>query len=170
MSSMRSVQEHVDDICFSVPFHLGNRYVSSSISDFVNPTLMFPSHHNNTHVLSAEISTIMQSKSMSGSEHKSHVIAQGAWHILIPLGQLVSLLSDHLGHILLSALREGQLQWILEQFSRSLHVLGPVGHHTTAPDIPVYSSSKHRCCAVTVSTAETHVRQVRNSMTFTSGT
>ena len=55
---------------------------------------------------------------MSSDEHKRHMVAQGPWHVMSPLGRLLVLFSEEDGKLILNFLRPGQLDWIREQFLR----------------------------------------------------
>ena len=111
------IQDLVDGVCYSVPFHIGNRKSRSSLADFEDRSLFFPSHHNNSEA-------VVTSCRMSESEHRGSVIAQGAWHILSPLSHLVTLLSSQYGPYFAPVLRHGQADWICQQLIRTVLLLG----------------------------------------------
>ncbi|KAF2719737.1 hypothetical protein K431DRAFT_286374 [Polychaeton citri CBS 116435] len=116
-----SIQDLVDGVCHSVPFYLGNRAKQSSLSDFTDPEILLPSYHSLTmgdDRMSAwhhEYDDIALSK----DEHHRHIVAYGAWHVVSPLSNLLTLFSDdHGGRLVASCLRQGQHEWIREQFLR----------------------------------------------------
>lgn len=118
------VQAIVDSICYSVPFHLGNRFGECTIVDMFDTRLEFPAYHA---LNRGEMSTQGMFRNhtfMPRNEHIRHAIAQGPWHIASQLSQLVILLSGESGRLLTSALRPGQLAWIHGQLLRASALLG----------------------------------------------
>ncbi|RDW72732.1 Zn(II)2Cys6 transcription factor domain-containing protein [Aspergillus mulundensis] len=108
VKSKQPLQDLVDSLCYSVPFYLGNRMKPSSMRDFTDPSIVFPTSPPSDHAGYPAIHP---------DNHKRHLIAQGHWHIMSPLGCLLSLLSED-GQILAGHLREGQADWIRGQFLR----------------------------------------------------
>lgn len=146
------IQDLVDSICHSVPFYLGNRYKQSRLSDFTDPEILFPSYHLLTPD-DTRITTRDHHSPMSGDEHHRHMVAYGAWHIVSPLSNLLTLFSDdHGGRTVASYLRSGQQEWIREQFLRVCALVR----------LPVDLKS-------TDGAAETIAKQVRKGAIFMSG-
>ena len=167
-----SIQELVDSICHSVPFYLGNRTKQSSLSDFTDPEILFPSYHLLTPG-DARIAARHQDcddAALSGDEHHRHIVAYGAWHVVSPLSNLLTLFSDdHGGRLVASCLRPGQQEWIREQFLRvstlvRLPAAGPFGGEKgRSPSLlPVDPKSAD-------SAAESLAKQVRKGAIFMSG-
>lgn len=117
------LQELVDEVCYTVPFHLGNRVTPSTMSDFSDPNLLLPSHHSLHNGSNRRRSTARTY--ISEEEHRQHIIARGHSLIMGPLSNLLTLFSDvEEGEAWLSeCLREGQLDWIRAQFVRVALVL-----------------------------------------------
>ena len=117
-----SIQELVDSICHSVPFYLGNRTKPSSLSDFTDPEILFPSYYVLTPGdvrIAARHPDDCDDAALSRDEHHRHIVAYGAWHVLSPLSNLLTLVSDdHGGRLVASCLRPGQQEWIRQQFLR----------------------------------------------------
>ncbi|MCJ1456910.1 hypothetical protein MMC28_007276 [Mycoblastus sanguinarius] len=167
-----SIQELVDSICHSVPFYLGNRAKQSSLSDFTDPEILFPSYHLLTPG-DARIAARHQDcgdAALSGDEHHRHIVAYGTWHVVSPLSNLLTLVSDdHGGRLVASCLRPGQQEWIREQFLRvstlvRLPAAGPFGGEKgRSPSLlPVDPKSAD-------SAAESLAKQVRKGAIFMSG-
>lgn len=116
-----TIQELIDGICYSIPFYLGNRNKPSSLADFDNDNMTFPSHHS----LATECAKVSARRrdgdgtAMYQDEHQRHVVANGAWHAMSPLSSLLTIFSDDAGgRLIAGALRPGQRDWIREQFMR----------------------------------------------------
>ncbi|KAL4900155.1 hypothetical protein BDW74DRAFT_162457 [Aspergillus multicolor] len=109
-----TLQGLVDSLCHSVPFYLGNRVNHSSMHDFTDPGIIFPTYPASPSPPSS------LPVNPGRNDHKRHLIAQGHWHIMSPLSCLLTLLSDDEddGHSLAGALRPGQCDWIRGQFLR----------------------------------------------------
>lgn len=109
-------QTITDAICCSVPFYIGNRQDPAGIEDLNSTKLVFPAYHS----LAREYLPIHMKEVvvMGSEEHRRHVIAQGAWHALTPLSQVVSTFSDDTSPMRHMPLRQGQLHWIESQLSR----------------------------------------------------
>ncbi|KAI8655924.1 hypothetical protein NCS55_01245800 [Fusarium keratoplasticum] len=105
VNCQKILQEVVDSVCYSIPFHLGNRTARSSLADFTDPTILLPSQGS----LDAVI---------SGDDHRRHVIAQGPWRAMHPLSRCLTLFSEDDGEVIASLLRPGQREWISDQFLR----------------------------------------------------
>ncbi|KIW11839.1 hypothetical protein PV08_09112 [Exophiala spinifera] len=121
-TQVSSIQELVDSICHSVPFYLGNRTKPSSLSDFTDLQIQFPSYHliapDDARITGGQFQH-RHSLPLSVDEHHRHMVAYGAWHIVSPLSNLLTLFSDdHGGQLLGGLLRTGQQDWIREQFLR----------------------------------------------------
>ncbi|KAH6971101.1 hypothetical protein BKA56DRAFT_595892 [Ilyonectria sp. MPI-CAGE-AT-0026] len=118
-----NIRSLFDSVCDSVPFHLGNCIRRSTLYDFTDPGIVHPSYHD----LSLHKAILLEhpnsNRFMSFEDHRHNVIAQGPWHILSPLGQLLRLLSSRFGHLLAQKLRQGQKDWIQQQLTRATVVL-----------------------------------------------
>ena len=121
-----SIQELVDSICRSVPFYLGNRTGQSSLSDFTDPQILFPSYHSLTPGdvrIAARHQRALDdaaAATLSKDDHQRHMVAYGAWHVVGPLSNLLTTLGsdDYGGQLVASCLRPGQQEWIRKQFLR----------------------------------------------------
>jgi hypothetical protein len=118
-------QELIDSICYSVPYHLGNRQTVAAMSDVIDKSLCFPSYHDFDRTDSKLPEHIQNGEFMSLQEHINHVIVQGPWHILSTLtsvldlfSERVSIDSDDRASGLTYAIRTGQLNWIQDQVVR----------------------------------------------------
>lgn len=101
VSCQQTLQDMTDSVCYSIPFHLGNRTTRSSLTDFTDSKILLPSH----------------STGNAMDNHWRHVIAQGPWRAMHPLSHFLTLFSeDH--SVLSSFLRSGQREWICDQFLR----------------------------------------------------
>ncbi|CAI6337044.1 unnamed protein product [Periconia digitata] len=124
-SSHREVaQDLVDSVCRSTPFHLGNRSLPSSMTDFDNLDIVILPGYSSPDALQSD-SDYNQYRYLTtqSDEHRHHVIAQGAWHMMNSLSRLLELLSEE--PTIANLLRPGQHQWIRSQFLRvrtSLHI------------------------------------------------
>jgi hypothetical protein len=167
-----SIQELVDSICHSVPFYLGNRIKQSSLSDFTDPEILFPSYLLLTSG-NARIAARHQDcddAALSRDEHHRHMVAYGAWHVVSPLTNLLALVpDDHGGRLVASCLWAGQQKWIREQFLRvstlvRLPASGPFGgEKCRSPSLlPVDPKSAD-------SAAESLAKQVRKVAILMSG-
>lgn len=167
-----SIRKLVDSICHSVPFYLGNRTKQSSLSDFTDPEILFPSYHLLT-LGDARIAARHQDcddAALSGDEHHRHIVAYGAWHVVSPLSNLLTLVSgDHGGRLVANCLRPGQQEWIREQFLRvstlvRLPAAGPFGGEKgRSPSLlPMDPKSAD-------STAESLAKQIRKGAIYMSG-
>ncbi|RAO65964.1 uncharacterized protein BHQ10_001976 [Talaromyces amestolkiae] len=112
------VQELVDSVCYSVPFYLGNRTKPSSMVDFNDPTILFPSDH----ILFPEnkngLNQRSQDPKMSRDEHRRHIVSQGLWSIMSPLSRLMAFFLEDDDRAMMDFLRPGQYEWIREQSLR----------------------------------------------------
>ena len=162
-----SIRELVDSICYSVPFYLGNRIKQSSPSDFADPEILFPSYHL-VKPRDARIAAWHQdyeSAALSRDDHHRHMVAYGAWHVVSPLSNLLTLFSDDEGgRLVASCLRPGQQEWIREQFLRvcTLVRLPAAGEWRSPSLLPVPSKSVG-------SAAESLAKQIRKGAMFMSG-
>ncbi|KAJ4156693.1 hypothetical protein NW754_008336 [Fusarium falciforme] len=105
VNCQQTLQEVVDSVCYSIPFHLGNRTTRSSLADFTDPTILLPSQGSLDGVISSD-------------DHRRHVIAQGPWRAMHPLSRCLTLFSEDDGEVIASLLRAGQREWIRDQFLR----------------------------------------------------
>lgn len=125
-----SIQKVVDAICRSVPFFLGNRSHMATLHDFTDSNIFLPSHHH----LRASNELIGHRNDVefwSQDDHFKHVISQGPWHILIPLGQLMGLFSQNHGSAFAQLLEIERHKWIREQIMRARTIMGSqIGNYT----------------------------------------
>ncbi|KAH7246901.1 hypothetical protein NW759_009256 [Fusarium solani] len=105
INCQKTLQEVVDSVCYSIPFHLGNRTTRSSLADFTDPTVLLPSQGSLDAVISSD-------------DYRRHVIAQGPWRAMHPLSRCLTLFSEDDGEVIVSLLRPGQREWIRDQFLR----------------------------------------------------
>lgn len=121
-----SIQKMVDFICRSVPFFLGNRSHMATLHDFTDSNIFLPGHHH-----LGTRNELIDSKFLVHDEHFKHVISQGPWHILIPLGQLISIFSQNHGSSFAQLLEVERREWIREQLMRARIIMGShVGNYT----------------------------------------
>ncbi|KAB8217103.1 hypothetical protein BDV33DRAFT_177735 [Aspergillus novoparasiticus] len=111
----QTLQEMVDSVCYSIPFHLGNRTSRSSLADFTDPTILLPSHNALVDGTRLDREVL---DGISRDDHRRHVIAQGPWRAMHPLSRLLTLFSEDYGEAIASFLRPGQREWICNQFLR----------------------------------------------------
>lgn len=124
ISSVRqSIQHLLDHICKSIPFLLGNRVKLGNLHDFKDPNNFLPSYHS---LKSKKKLAELQKTSdfMSMDEHFKHVIAQGPWHSLIPLTQVLGFFSRNQGGSFTALLERGRHKWMEEQVLRSRILMG----------------------------------------------
>ncbi|MDI1492950.1 MAG: hypothetical protein OHK93_004734 [Ramalina farinacea] len=179
------IQELVDSICHSVPFYLGNRTKQSSLIDFTDPEILFPSYHSlapGDARFAARLQDCNDGAALlSGDEHHRHMVSYGAWHVVSPLSNLLTLVSDdHGGRLVASCLRPGQQEWIRQQFLRvstvvRLPAAGPLGggEESRSPSfVPVGLKSADGTAEILKSAdnaAENLAKQVRKGAIFMSG-
>lgn len=108
----------VDDVCYSVPFFLGNRTGQSTIADFTDPDIFIPSYHLPARGGSKSLKTKDHDAGRATDNHRRPAIAQGPWHVMSPLSHLLTLFSEDNDRPLADFLRPGQQEWIREQFQR----------------------------------------------------
>ncbi|RAL10202.1 Zn(II)2Cys6 transcription factor [Aspergillus homomorphus CBS 101889] len=115
-----NLQDLVDSVCYSVPFYLGNQAGYLSIADFTDPAILLPSYHLLASVCKSGCNQRRPNPQVSEEEHRSHIIAQGPWHIMNPLSRLLTFFWEDHGQAMAMAslLRPGQHEWIREQFLR----------------------------------------------------
>ena len=119
-----TLQGDVESICRSIPFYLGNRTGVSSIADFSDSTILFPSLPPSNFSHSLSFDSLCKSQDTSRDKHQRHLIAQGPWHAMDPLSQLLLLLSEDDGQSLASMVERETKAWIQQQFLRVMIVLG----------------------------------------------
>lgn len=112
------LQELVDSVCYSVPFYLGNRTKPSSIADFTDLTILFPSDHILFPENGSGSNQGSQDLKMSRDEHRRHIISQGLWSIMSPLSRLMAFFLEDDDRAMMDFLRPGQYEWISEQSLR----------------------------------------------------
>lgn len=111
-----TMQEMIDSICNSIPFHLGNRTTRSSLADFTDPCVLLPVDF--TPKDSALLDDYYGNTGMSPADYRRHIVAQGPWRAMHPLSSLLKLFSEDSDGMITRLLRPGQREWICEQFSR----------------------------------------------------
>lgn len=102
----------MDDICASVPFHVGD--LTEPISPIVAAEIKFP------HVVLPHIGSLPESISLHGRQ----VACSGAMAIYRVLSAVVALARDQ-GDDFYGTVCNGQLDWILGQISRLQGLLNP---------------------------------------------
>jgi len=121
---LNTVQGDVESICRSIPFYLGNRTGVSSLADFSDSTIMFPSLPPSNLPHNCSLDWTCMSQDVWRDKHQRHLIAQGPWHAMDPLSQLLSLLSEDHGQSLGSMIEHETKAWIQQQFVRVMILLG----------------------------------------------
>ena len=125
------LQHLIDDLCASIPFHLGNRTDPGTISEFNTSTsssasnLVFPWPQQDRDPWTAIAL-------FSPCERKREALALGGWLLLGPLGVTLQLLAGPVdlwltdvpaGATMLGSLvRQGQMEWMVQQLQRLLVV------------------------------------------------
>ena len=117
------LQTMIESICHCVPYYLGNRTKVSSIADFTDPEIMLPSDYLLSRGDGRHNTVGLHEPAAVRDEHRRHVIAQGPWHIISPLSQLLIFFSEDNGELITNLLRPGQREWIREQFLRAATLL-----------------------------------------------
>ncbi|KAH7141522.1 hypothetical protein B0J13DRAFT_637253 [Dactylonectria estremocensis] len=118
-----SIQELFDSVCESVPFHLGNCTRRSTLYDFADTSIVFPSYHDLPPHDAVFLEHLSSDRFMSSEDHRHHVIVLGSWHILSPLGYLLQMFSSEYSNLLSKTIRRGQKEWIYQQMIRATAVL-----------------------------------------------
>lgn len=112
----QTLQEIVDDICYSIPFYLGNRTSRSNLSDFTDPTVLLPGQCSLEVGIGWDRNGVQAG--LSKDDHRRHVIAQGPWRAMHPLSHLLTFFSESPRELIPNLLRSGQREWVREQFLR----------------------------------------------------
>jgi hypothetical protein len=164
------LQGLVDSVCYSVPFYLGNRTALSSLADFTNTSIMFPSYHLRVPWDSrCPKKEDHNAEGRRREEYRHHMIAKGPWHAMSPLSHLLTLLLEDHGLLIASFLRTGQLEWIQSQFIRVTILLGlplEAGVSQWKEEEHILQPSAHG----SVNTkANYHAKKVRKGTIFMSG-
>lgn len=74
----QTMRDAIDGICYSIPFHLGNRIARSTLPDFTDPNIKLAG----------------QCLEAFTADIRRHVIAQGPWRIMHPLSRLLTLFAE----------------------------------------------------------------------------
>lgn len=119
-----SIQNIVDSICSSVPFHLGNRVGRGSLEDLDRTDLEFPTYHCLPHDEFSLPEPMKHSLVTPCDTHKRHVLVQGPWHIINPLSRILSMCSGLECASLRDCIKQKQISWIQGQFRRCATILG----------------------------------------------
>lgn len=122
--SLDTLQGDVESICRSIPFYLGNRAGVSSLADFSDSTIVFPSLRPSNLPQNPSLDPKSMSQDVSRDKHQRHLIAQGPWHAMDPLSQLMLLLLEDHGSPLASTIERETKAWIQQQFVRVMILLG----------------------------------------------
>ncbi|KAJ5958712.1 uncharacterized protein N7479_005862 [Penicillium vulpinum] len=157
----QTLQEMVDSMCYSIPFHLGNRTTRSSLTDFTDPTIFLPSQYSledGTRLVRDGLNA-----GLSREDHRRHVIAQGPWRAMHPLSRLLTLFSEDHGEVIATILRPGQKEWIRDQFLRVATLL----HLPSDPGNNIETSKSPRMS--TDAKAEYLAREIRQGAILMSG-
>ena len=108
----------VDSACHSIPFHMGNRSAALSLSDFTDPSIVFLPNYDELPSKSEFSSAAKSHSPPAGNASKDHIIARAPWHLMSPLSHLLTLLSEDHGELVVGFLKDGQHNWLREQFLR----------------------------------------------------
>lgn len=165
----QTLQELVDSVCYSVPFYLGNRTKPSSIADFTDPAILFPSDH----ILFPENANGSNQQShdlkMSRDEHRRHIVSQGLWSIMSPLSRLMTFFLEDGDRGMMAFLRPGQYEWIREQSLRvSVLLRIPTAEYGHSNDGHLILNSSSPPISVN-NEVEQIVKRVRKGAIFMSG-
>jgi hypothetical protein len=80
------LQGLVDSVCYSVPFYLGNRKTLSSLYDFTDKSILFPSDPLQVPWGGKRPEKQGQAAEATGKDdYRHHIIAKGPWHAMSPL-------------------------------------------------------------------------------------
>jgi hypothetical protein len=126
-TSSRSHRPHL----LRCTFLLWQLHGSESVREFADPKFRYPSIHG---LPVRDSKRKSKGCSMSKQGHKNHAIVQGSWRFLRPLGRPITLLPEEHGGLISTGMREGQREWISEQFLRTctlqhLHYESHAPHH-----------------------------------------
>ncbi|KAH8431455.1 Zn(II)2Cys6 transcription factor domain-containing protein [Aspergillus melleus] len=162
VSCKQALQELVDSVCHSVPFYLGNQAGPLSLADFADPAVFLPID------LLPPDDVLGSGNESNWNEHRSHIIAQGPWHILSPLSRVVTFFLEDHGPLMKTFLRPGQYEWIREQFLRVTILLRiPLVDTDNADEVSHQFNSSVQGSVDT--RVENLARKVRKSAVFMSG-
>lgn len=117
----QTLQETVDDVCYSIPFYLGNRKTRSNLSDFTDPIILLPSQYSLKE--GTRLDNDGFESCLSKDDHRRHIIAQGPWRAMHPLSHLLTLFSEDNSEPITRVLRSGQQEWVRDQFLRVTKLL-----------------------------------------------
>ena len=126
-----TLQAMVDGICYSIPFHLGNRSTLPVLTDFSDPNFKLPS----------DSLPDRGARATSTNHDRRHIIAQGLWRVMHPLSCLMTLFSEEEGEVIANLLRVGQQEWIEGQFVRVTSLLTLEPGHCISGSRPIGSCS-----------------------------
>lgn len=121
-----SIQSLVDALCAAIPFFLGTYTAMLSLHDLTLPPSSEHSFPSFSNMRDPPPTPPPDGFQLSEEEHTRHVTAQGAWHAMVALTQVVSVLRRH-GEgcgCLEGVLREGQGEWVRGQLFRAMGVVG----------------------------------------------
>ncbi|VUC29863.1 unnamed protein product [Clonostachys rosea] len=160
-----SIQDMVDSLCRSIPFHLGNRIFSGSLDDLNDPNIEVPSYYDLEFCSDNQFEATSEENLAISEAYRRHVIALGPWHISVPLCNLVSIISEPFGSFIARSLRPGQLDFVRGELIRVAMILQieapelenakkwargmPVEHfHTDPLDLDAVVAKMRNCLSV----------------------
>lgn len=111
-------QELVDSVCYSVPFYLSNQTIPSSMVEFTDPKILFPSDHFLFPENKNGLNRRNRNLKISRGEHRRHIVSQELWSIMSSLRGLLAFFLEDDDREMRDFLRPGQYDWIREQSLR----------------------------------------------------
>lgn len=117
------VQDMVDSICNSIPFHLGNQMVRPTVLELTNAKVIHPSYHNLKPWDERFVNFMTSDNYITVEAHRASAVAYGAWHAINTLSNVLALCAEDHGSFLAESLRPGQKDWIYAQFVRASNLL-----------------------------------------------
>lgn len=122
-SYVQQVRPHVDAICYSVPFYMGNISRPVEYSDIESPQIKLPSYHDLDPTDEAFLKYQAGENYAPPMDHVRHVMIQGPMHIMSILSSLVGFFANERDMMAVPSVPEGQIGWIQAQFSRSVKLM-----------------------------------------------
>ncbi|KAJ3547840.1 hypothetical protein NM208_g1309 [Fusarium decemcellulare] len=158
------VQELVDSICHSIAFYLGNCTSPPTLSDMENPKFIFPSYHDLDPTDEDFLRYRVGDHYVSRVDHSRHVLLQGHLHCMSLLSQFLGLFPEQDTLVAAQTLRQGQMQWIADQFMRSLYLLRQIPHRSLNDIGHHHKESQSQKLATKVSQAEAMASTMREGL------
>lgn len=112
----------LDDICYSIPFYLGDRTEPTTLIDIEDHQHHFPSYHDLAETDEAFQHYKNSENYLSKVDHHTHVALQGPFHLGSILSHLLPLIPEELIENT-PIERQRQIDWVSEQLARTLHLL-----------------------------------------------